>query len=880
MREGKKTLILIDGHALAFRMFFALERTNMQTTEHTPTWAVYGFFKAVFDLLRNSKINPNAIAVAFDVSKKTFRLEKYEHYKENRLTMPDSLRTQLGLIIEGLNALNIPIYTKEGFEGDDIIGTVAQKGIKEGFKTYILTGDKDSFQLINEEEDVCVLIPSKGELVYYDWNMVYEKMGVYPNQIVDYKALCGDTSDNIPGVRGIGPKTACSLLEKYKTLDEIYNNIDEIKGAVNTKLVENKEMAYLSQFLATIERKVDIDFDFKKACLDLPNKNNLLEFFKKVQFFGFIKNIDKLLETFNKDDSKNCASQDSIVKFDDVKETQGVQLGMFDVPVDNFEKELGKYKEISNDEMLSQISEGDKIALYLNENTVFLAKDYLVSKFEPSVLNDISKNANIKKVVYDLKNTLNVYPDLAGVYCDVALSSYVKDPSRKHDLITQMHYCLQAYFFNELNDKFLAPFMLKLAEFYDEHLNEDEKKILTDIEIPLSYVLFSMEKRGVSIDVEYLNELSLYIKSEMKKLEDKIFQTAGMEFNIKSPKQVSQVLFEKLEIKPKKKNKSSGEYSTSAKILEEIAEDYEIAKDIIQYRQLTKLLTSYVDTLPELVKEDDRVHTHFNQIVTNTGRLSSSDPNLQNIPIRTELGNRIRKAFVPKERENALILSADYSQIELRLMAHFSNDSGLIDIFNSNDDIHVLTASKIFDVEPNEVTKDMRRKAKAVNFGIIYGQTRWGLASSLNITPFEAQEFIDKYFKSYPNISLYINSTIMQAHQEGFVTTLFGRKRYLNEELNSRNAKIREFAQRAAINAPLQGSAADLIKIAMIKLDDKLKTLKSKIIMQVHDELVVEVYKDELEIVKQYVKEAMELDQPLMVPLVVDIQIGESWKDE
>ncbi len=876
----KKTLILIDGHALAFRNFFALERTGMQTTDHRPTWAVYGFFKCLFDLLKNRKIQPDAIAVAFDVSKKTFRLEKYENYKANRLTMPESLRPQMGLIMEGLKAFNIPIYTKEGFEGDDVIGTLAHQAAELGHKTYILTGDKDSFQLVDREGKTCVLVPFRNELVYYDWDKVFENMGVYPNQIIDYKAICGDSSDNIPGVKGIGPKTTVSLLGEYKTLDNVYQNIENIKQAsLKEKLVENKELAYLSQFLATIKKDVDISYDFNSACLEVPDKTKVMEFLSDIQFFAFIKKIDEILGLFTYNPEKNCPPDEDIIKFeqtaDDTKPS--LQLGIFGAEDKKSEIKTKNIIQIENDKMRASIKDGDLIAIYLSPGGAFVALDDKVSRFEIDAVKDVVENPQIKKAVFDVKSFLNTFKNPENIAYDVMLSSYIKDPSRKHDLVNQIQSNLGVIVSENTSEEDFAYFILKLVQFYDNTLDNDSKKLLNTVELPLAFVLKDMEDTGVSLDIPYLKKMSEDFDKKIADLGNIIYKAAGLEFNVNSPKQVADVLFNKLKIQSKKKNKTG--LSTSAGVLEDLADEYEIARHILDYRQLAKLKGTYIDALPKLVAADSRVHTHFNQIVTTTGRLSSSDPNLQNIPIRTKLGNQIRAAFVPKDRVNCLILSADYSQIELRILAHCSGDEALKQAFLSDVDIHTLTASKIFGVDIKDVTKEMRRRAKAVNFGIVYGQTRFGLSKSVGITVAEAQLFIDRYFATYPKISNYINSTLMQAHQEGCVTTIFGRRRYLREELTSRNAAIREFAQRAAINAPLQGSAADLIKMAMIDLHKKLKNFKTKIIMQVHDELVLEVYKDELEEVKKLTKEAMELNQPLDVALKVDISVGENWKE-
>lgn len=845
----------------------------MQTTDHTPTWAIFGFFKAIFDMLNNKGlIKPDNIAVAFDVSRHTFRLEKYEGYKANRDTMPDSLRPQLSLIMEGLNALNIPIYTKEGFEGDDIIGTISTKAKELGHKTYILTGDRDSLQLIDKEGFIKVLIPSKGELVEYDWDRVYDKMQIYPDQVVDYKALCGDTSDNIPGVKGIGPKTASDLLNNYKTLDNIYENLDNItKKSVVEKLKENKETAYLSQFLATIKTDVDIDFDFNKTCLEIEQKQKVIDYFKKLQFYSFVKNIDRLLEPFMcKNKTNEPLIEENIVKFSDSEFTQTSLFGNVD-PV-NKKEEIKTKKEVD----IKDFNFTKKTAFLINENDCYFANNETITKTTLENAKKYLEDENIKKISYDIKSNLYIFKNIKGVINDIMLTSYVLDSSRKHDLISQIQSYLDIMP-DEKDYKVLVSSICDLSEIYENKLNDKEKFLAYNVELNLAFVLFEMETYGVSLDIEYLKELNKEIDGLIKNYEDKIYSLANTTFNINSPKQVADILFNTLQIKPKKKNKTG--YSTSAKILEDLAQDYEIARDILEHRTYMKLKTTYVDNLPKLLKSDNKIHTHYNQTITTTGRLSSSDPNLQNIPVRTDFSNRIRAAFIAGDPDNYTILSADYSQIELRLLAHISGDEALINAFNHDVDIHTITASKVFGVNINEVTKEMRRKAKAVNFGIIYGQTRYGLASALDISPFEAQDFIDKYFRTYPKINTYITNTLIDAHQKGYVETLFGRKRYLKEELNSRNAKIREFAERAAINAPLQGTSADLIKMAMVELNKNLKDFRAHIIIQVHDELVLEVHKNDIDPVKEIVLKSMQLNQPLCVPLIVDIKAGKSWME-
>ena len=931
----QKTLILIDGHALAFRQYFALERTGMKTSDGTPTWAVYGFFKSIFDLLKNNDIKPDAIAVAFDVGRQTFRVEKYHEYKANREAMPDPLRTQLGLIVDGLKAFNIPIYTKEGFEADDVIGTITAKAAKLGHKTLILTGDQDSFQLIDREGLVKVLIPSKGELIEYDWYKVHEKLGVWPSQVIDYKGLRGDTSDNIPGVKGIGEKSAQKLLTRYSRLEDILDDIENIpENAIRNRLKAGIEDAKLSKYLATIVRNVDIDFDFEDTKVELPEISQVVEYLKKMQFYSFVKNIDNILCTFD----KNCDELPVKPQVTEQKEdkplvqfkednTPQMQLGLFASAVkETVETETYDSKTISDvnelNNIVQELLKKEEIALtfvsdfenavtidligcaiaYKDENekiqSVYVAnKDGLIEGLKP-----VFENENLKKYTYNAKNDINILKsidiDLKNISFDTVLASYIKNPNRSHDLNAQAldyinHISFELDFptkktkFAQLPQTDLITYaqdnafsIYKLTQFWLKDLSPEELKLHDEVELPLTHILAQMEYDGVALDVDYMSELSEYMTQKAEDLQAKIYEIAGEEFNINSPKQVGEVLYEKLNIQLKKK-RGKAKPSTNVEVLEELASEYPICRYLIDYRKYTKLRTTYTDALPLLVSlKDRRIHTTYNQTVTATGRLSSSNPNLQNIPIRTEEGNKLRNAFIA-ENENDFILSSDYSQIELRLLAHVSGDENLISAFNSDVDVHSLTASRVFDVPVEQVTKEMRYKSKAVNFGIIYGQTRYGLAKALDIPAQEAQNFIDKYFMTYPKVKDYMENTVAFAYEHGFVETIFGRKRYL-PELASPNRMIKEFAERAAINQPLQGTAADLIKMAMINVDKVFKenNLKSKMVMQVHDELVFEVVADELEQVKTLVKQEMQNVANLKVPLLVDINWGKSWKEQ
>lgn len=901
-----KTLVLIDGHALAYRQFFALERTAMKNSQNQPTWAVYGFFKAVFDLL--SKIHPDSIAVTFDVSHRTFRTEMYEDYKANRESMPDSLGSQLELICQGLKAFDIPIYTREGFEADDLIGTISSRAAKLGHKTLILTGDQDSFQLIDKDGFIKVLIPSKGELKEYNWTQVYDKLGVYPDQVIDYKGLRGDTSDNIPGIKGIGEKTAQKLLAEYQTLDNVLANCENItQKSIREKICNGKEVAKLSQKLATIIKDVDIDFDFDKAEVVLPDINKVSEFLRSMQFYSFIKNINKILTSFNPEMANSQEVQDiQILTPATEQQPESGQLGLFTQAIKETVEDNAKIdcKILSTEgevkKLVEELKTKDRFAvnIYSDKSTILgiaisYGKNYFVKGEFIELLKPLLEDSNCKKVFYDAKHNYYVLKEnnitLSGIDYDVLLASYVKDPNRSHLIEAQaldfLNHIMSEK--SEVTSELLASAcayacdevysIYNLAEYWEKNLNEQEQKLVKEVEIPLTTVLAKMEYTGVAIDVSYLKSLSEFMTSKLAEIEDFIYQLAGGPFNINSPKQVAEVLYDRLGIKSKKRKRS-----TSAEILEELSNEYEICDFILQHRKFSKLRSTYTDSLPTLIsKRDGRIHTTYNQATTVTGRLSSSNPNLQNIPIRSEEGNKIRNAFCPQDKENYMMLSADYSQIELRLLAHVANDEHLIEAFNNDIDVHALTASKVFEVPIEEVTKDMRRKAKAVNFGIVYGQSKYGLAKSLNISNDQAGQFIDKYFESYPKIKQYMIEKVDYVHEYGYVETLYGRKRYLGAELSSANYQIREFAERAAINQPLQGTAADLIKMAMIKIDEELtkKNLKSKMVMQVHDELVFEAAKDEIEELKSIVKNGMEMGQPFKVPLEVDINCGASWKE-
>lgn len=914
----------------------------MRTSTGVPSWAVFGFFKALFDLMKNKELEPDAIAVTFDVSHQTFRTERYDEYKANREKMPDDLHVQMGLIYEGLQAFSIPIYQKEGFEADDVIGTISKKACELGHKVYILTGDQDSFQLVDTEGCVKVIIPSKGELVEYNWDKVYEKLGVYPNQVIDYKALRGDSSDNIPGIRGIGEKTAQKLLGTYEDLDTVYENVDNIKEkAVREKLKNGKDMAYMSRFLATIVRDVDVEFDFDRACINLPSLSSVTAFLTKMQFFSFLKNIKNILATFNRngacaqnsesntqlglfgveEEPEKTVAQKNIIEKEvmtvedfntmaDLIHQKGAFFFTTSETVDSLLKQKINYIalgvadiKIDADKRITLTIDDNHqayvyyIPLNLRYNLSFGSSGALMARFKA-----LFEDENLAKLTVDSKKEYNALRSngimLNNVVFDAVLASYVENPSNNHDMDVQALQCLNISPIKEMNvnarsvqlglledgaDSAKAYreiwLLMELTKYRVESFDNANWKLLQQMEIPLAKVLAEMEYIGVSINIDALNELTEFLNKKIRRLERCIFDIADEGFNLNSPKQVGEILFDKLGIQHKKKARGRSTYSTSAEVLEELAEEHDIAKYLLQYRKFSKLKSTYTDALPNLINPiDKRIHTTYNQTITATGRLSSSNPNLQNIPTRTDEGEKIREAFVPENPDN-LIVSADYSQIELRLLAHISDDKNLQQAFIFDKDVHAITASNIFEVPLSQVTKQMRARAKTVNFGIIYGQTRYGLGKAIGISPEEAEEFINRYFATYSGIKLYMNAMIERVMIDGYAETIFGRRRFFQNEISSSNAMVREFAKRAAINFPMQGSASDLMKLAMIRFRNSLleNNLKSKLIMQVHDEMVVEVEREELDIVKKLVREAMELDQPLSVPLIVNIKEGPTW---
>lgn len=980
---NSETLVLVDGSSLAFRSYYALLTTGLRSKSGVPTWAVHGFFASLFDLIE--KQYPGHLAVCFDVDGPTFRHVEYTEYKANRQEMPNELAVQWPIIKEGVEVLSIPVYELEGFEADDVIGTVAKRAQKEGMKVIILTGDQDSFQLLEaspeEENPIRVLMPSKGVLMTFGRKEVYEKLGVYPEQIIDYKALCGDTSDNIPGIRGIGKVTAQKLLSEYKTLDNIYSHVDEIKSpSMKQKLIEGRKSAYASQHLATIKLDVPVDFDFEHCKLSMPELPKVGQFFRNLDFRTLVNRLPRVLVHFgsNGPDLTNAEqiaeelgglmqrrTQAGIGASDNGTTGAGQGAGQgkstsavlikpqlkiassFTPHVVTTEQEL--------DSLVAELAQQTVIAIDLEtsgldalstdivgwafgwtkgisraeDQLISLAPNYTeeswevktayipvrhsfisqVPQLDPDLvaqkLKPILEDPNIGKIAQNAKfelHTLSVIGiTVAPIVFDPMLASYIVNPDDKHGLKDQSERLLN-YSMVRIDDiigsgrkqatmlqvpvERAAPYAaddarisIELARYYSLHMEKDLRKVLADVELPLEEVIARMEQAGVGLDVPYLDKLSKELGDELRRLETEIFEAAGHHFNIMSTMQLQKVLFEELGLKSKTRTKSGG-FSTDAEVLEKLRSEHAIVGKILDYRHVAKLRSTYVDALPkQVLTRTKRLHGEFNQTVAATGRLSSSNPNLQNIPIRTDIGRQIRRAFIPGDSDSVL-LSADYSQIELRMLAHMSGDETLIDAFEKDQDIHARTAQEIFDIPIEEVTADMRRVGKTINFALIYQQGAMATAQDLGITTKEAQKFIEKYFSRYPKVRGFMQTTVEDARVDGYVSTLWGRRRYFRH-LMDRNDGIRKADERAACNAPLQGSAADLIKLAMIRLDRELRKrrLRSRLIMQVHDELVLEVPKTEVDETKSIVLSSMELDQPLKVPLKVDMGVGPNWLD-
>lgn len=897
-----KKLVLIDGHSILNRAFFGLpDLTNSQGVH---TNAVYGFLNIMFKILEEEK--PDYLTVAFDVHAPTFRHKMFEEYKGTRKPMADELRQQVPLIKEMLKAMGITIVEKEGYEADDILGTLSVKAEKEGMDVAVISGDRDLLQLATEH--VMIRIPKTKktgtEIENYLADDVVEKYGVTPKEFIDVKALQGDTADNIPGVPGIGEKTAGALIAKYHSIEAVYEDAPNVKPPRASKnIVEFWDQAVMSKELATIITDAPVDYEFKDAQIDGIDSLYTEDAFmmcKRLEFKNLLPRFDVQAPKNNVEENFKVISDKKSLD-DIIKRASKKDVAFSIIP--------GKPGGEDTDGQLSLFEQNDTndyiaLVLVFSEEDIYFIKtgkeitsDYLNKQLEALDANtwispDLKKNLHLMKAG-------GFTPDERKKYFDMTVAAYLLNPllgDYPYDGVAKDYLSIVLSSKKDYLGKLTCEQMIKEDEkkvvdyaCYEAYIAWKSKEILEsnlkekgmyelyeNIEMPLVFVLYDMEKEGIRADGDKLKEYSRELAVSINKIEKRIYEEAGEEFNINSPKQLGVVLFEKLQLPNEKKTKTG--YSTSAEVLDKLAPDHPIVADVLEYRQLSKLKSTYADGLINFIEQDGKIHTTFNQTITATGRLSSTDPNLQNIPIRIELGKLIRKVFLPEEGH--LFVDSDYSQIELRVLAHLSDDEKLIAAFKNGQDIHRSTASLVFDTPFDEVTDIQRRNAKAVNFGIVYGISAFGLANDLNIGRKEAQAYIDSYFEKYPKIKAFLDKTVSEAKEKGYIKTMFGRIRPI-PELSSSNFMQRQFGERVAMNSPIQGTAADIIKIAMIRVHDRLlkENLKSKLILQVHDELLIETAEDEKEYVIELLEEEMHKAADLKVSMEVGTECGYDWYD-
>lgn len=863
-----KKLLILDSNSILNRAFYGVR--YLSARDGTPTNAIYGFLNILLKLIKEQE--PDYICAAFDVKAPTFRHKQYEGYKAQRKPMPEGLAAQMPLAKDVLRAMGVTILEKEGYEADDIIGTVARLCEESEISCFIATGDKDDLQLASDKTKVILTVTKSGynETIIYDDKAVKEKYHVTPTEFIDVKALMGDPSDNIPGVKGVGEKTAMSLIEKHHNIEYIYENIDGIglKGAMLQKMKDGREMAFMSKELATINRNTPIEFNAEECVFDgFENNGELYEILKRLELNSIIKKLD-------------------LSGGDNVKENEDI--------FKDFSYQVGDKNMISGDKVTVVLDfDGDNIssaAVGAGNNAVVLN--------EQDDIKELLEDDSIAKVMFDVKEAivkLNGRIDIKNISDDTAIAAYLVDPAKNEYTIEK----LASEYFGTVIEKpevkqlsllddvetdrseYLAKCAVALGVLNDrigDRIKENgQEKLYQEVELPLVTVLAHLEINGFLVDDNQLKEFADKLGEKIDALTNEIYMLAGEEFNINSPKQLGVILFEKLELKPVKKTKTG--YATNADVLEKLRDKHPIVNFIMEYRQLAKLKSTYCDGLTAVVNPNThRIHSVFTQTVTVTGRLSSTEPNLQNIPTRTELGREIRKMFVAKD--GYVLVDADYSQIELRVLAHIANDETMINAFRNNEDIHAVTASQVLGIPLEDVTKEQRSSAKAVNFGIVYGIGEFSLAQDLHISVKEAKAYIESYLEKYHGVRNYMESIKEQAKKDGYVKTMLNRIRYI-PELKSPNYNIRQFGERVALNTPIQGTAADIIKLAMVRVDNRLinEGLKSKLILQVHDELIVEAHKDEVDKVKQILSEEMQNAMKLNVPLKVDMSTGHSWYD-
>ena len=884
-------LVLIDGNSIINRAFYGVMNNRLLMTEDgTYTNAIYGFLAILFKITED--INPEYLVVAFDLKAPTFRHKMYEGYKANRKGMPNELAMQMPILKDILRAMNIKVIEKEGYEADDILGTLAKWGQKENLDVTILTGDRDSFQLVDKNIRVRIPHTSQGktETDEYTVEKIIEKYGLPPKSLIEVKGLAGDSSDNIPGIPGVGEKTAINLVKQYKNIEEIYKNINDFKGKLKEKIEQNEELALLSRKLGTINIDSPIEKNLSEMKLEEWNKEEVYKIFKKLQFNKFIERFN--LRNEAKEETELEIQYDkniTLEKIEKIKNEIETKKKMFYYIVTQEEQGQG----IINKKIVG-------VAIYSEAEN----KSYIMGDIQE--LKNIFEDTSILKIGYKQKQDyillkeLGINPEnlmfdaeIAGYLLNSNINKYSieyltneylgKDISEYLDKkSTNQNEQLNIFDIqpeeNDITPYIYSYFINKLYYVLTEKMKETETlQLFEEIEMPLVEVLADMQYTGIYADKEELLEFGNDLKERLEQLSKEIYELAGEEFNINSPKQLGEILFEKLKLPLGKKNKTG--YSTNVEILEKLKKTHPIINKLLEYRQIGKLNSTYVEgLLPYINKKDNKIHSYFHQTVTATGRISSTEPNLQNIPTRFELGKNLRKVFKPTE--NNIFIDADYSQIELRVLAHISNDENMIQAFNNDEDIHKQVASKVFDVPMEEVTDEERMRAKAVNFGIVYGISDYGLGEQIGITRKEAKEYIEQYLQKYRGIKQFMDNIVDTAKEQTYVETLFHRRRYV-PELQSNNYMIRQFGSRVAMNTPIQGTAADIMKKAMLEIYNELKRLKmkSKLILQVHDEVLIETNEDEKEQVKEILKNKMEKVISLKVPLKIDIEEGKTLYD-
>jgi len=902
--DKKKRLFLIDAYALIFRGYYAFIKNPRINSKGVDTSAILGFTNSLFDVIKRE--NPDYLAVCFDKGGSQDRIKIFDQYKANRDETPEAIKIAVPIIENILKSLNISILVKEGYEADDVIGTIAKKVKSKQFDTYMVTPDKDFAQLV--DESIFMYRPVFGG-GYETWgiNEVLEKFEVSnTSQVIDFLAMKGDSVDNIPGLPGVGDKTAKKFIKQFGSIEELLKNTSELKGKLKEKIEQNKELGILSKKLATIITDVPIEFKIEDLKLDVNNLDKTKEIFEDLEFRRLFNSLDSI---FSKTNVEIKNHSDNLTKEKKTEVDPG--FGQFNLFEDNnieirdkhdiifqnihsdisaklFLKKIEKQKEFSFNLSIENLENSDinleSVSFSWDSNISYVIKSDF-KKFD-ALLKKIFENENISKISNDLKLDIKVLSKkntrILGDIFDIKLAHYLINPDISHDLISISKNYLNLSIKKKIKELFnyeisCLAFQLKpllksdLVKFHQLDLYKN-------IEIPLLKTLALMENEGINLDVKFLNNLSKKTTEELNEITNKIFELCGEEFNISSPKQLGEILFEKMKINDKPKKTKTGQYSTSEEVLTELASKNDVVKLVLEYRSISKLLNTYINSLPkQLHKSTNRIHTEYVQTVASTGRLSSINPNLQNIPIRTSRGKEIRKAFIAKNKDYFL-MAADYSQIELRIIASLSEEENMINAFKNKEDIHSSTAAAVFNIPINKVTKEQRSNAKVVNFGIIYGVSAFGLSNQTNLNRKESKELIEKYFEKYPKLKDYMNNQISFARNNGFVETILGRRRYL-KDINSQNSIVRGAAERNAINAPIQGSAADIIKIAMINIQNKLSSgnYSSKMLLQVHDELVFDVFKPELNDIINLTRNEMEQAFKINVPLTVDINYGINW---